>query len=126
MEYQTETIKLQLKTRPVQFDEDCRPVDPGIYQRLDREFKARAIFDMWEAVLPNSQGWLGIVDEAGETLIEGDYQTYLHTGSYDQLMEIGKAIGRAHPNMTEFYLVYLNSPADTAAENLRTKIVFKA
>ena len=125
MIYKEETISLRLKTRPVDYGQDCRPTDPDIYQKIDTEFKERAVFDLWEAVLPNARGWLGVVDDEGKQPIEGAYKTYLHTGSYVKLMEAGKEIGRTQPKMTEFYMVYLNSPQDTAEGDLKTKIVFR-
>lgn len=125
MQYVDEDIKVRLKTRSVDYGPDCQPVDPSAYPKFDRDFKSRSKFDIWEAVLMNGQGWLGVVADDGETVIDGRYQTYLHRGSYDRLMELGKQVGRDHPDLVEFYLVYLNSPEEVAEPELQTKIVFR-
>ena len=125
VQYEEERIRLRLKTRPVRYGQDCRPVDSAVYQKIDGDFKQRPVFDLWEAMFPNSEGWLGVIDEEGDRLIEGDFETYIHTGSYKDLMEIGMEIGRTHIKMSEFYFVYLNSPEETAEADLKTKIVFK-
>ena len=96
MQYEEEKIHLRLKTRPVDYGQDCRPVDPTVYQKINEDFKQRPVFDLWEAMFPNSEGWLGVIDEEGDRLIEGTFKTYLHTGSYKDLMEIGMEIGRTH------------------------------
>ena len=126
MQYEQERICLRLKTRPTRYGQDCRPVNPTVYRKMDEDFKQRPVFDLWEAMFPNSEGWLGVIDEGGDRLIEGDFKIYTHTGSYKELMEIGMELGRTHTKMTEFYFVYLDSPEETAKADLRTKIVFKA
>lgn len=120
-----ENIRVRLKTRRVDYGPDCRPVDPSAYSKFDRDFKSRPTFDIWEAVLMNGRSWLGVVADDGETTVEGRYQTYLHRGSYDRLMELGKQVGRDHPDLVEFYLVYLNSPEEVAEPDLQTRIVFR-
>ena len=125
MDYRLEKICLRLKTRPVSYDQDCRPTDPAAYRQMDRDFERRDVPDLWESMLPGGQGWLGVVDKAADKLIEGDFKTYSHSGSYEELLFVGKKIGGSHPAMTEFYFVYLDSPLDLTAEKLRVKIVFK-
>ncbi|MYB39768.1 hypothetical protein F4X86_00540 [Candidatus Saccharibacteria bacterium] len=125
MEYQLENIKVRLKTMPVRYDENCRPPSDAVYQEFDAQNAGREVFDMWEMSMPNSLGWLGVVDEAGETAVEGEFKTYTHAGSYSKLMEVCKGIASSQPSISEFYCIYLNSPADTEEENLRTKIIFK-
>ncbi len=124
MAYQTENITARLKTKPVQYNQDCRPNDPGIYQQFDEEFKDRTVYDIWEMSMPNSLGWLGIIDDDGETVVEGEFKTYTHTGPYSELMEACKDIARRHTDLTEFYCLYLNSPLQVAAKDLQTKIVW--
>ena len=58
-------------------------------------------------------------------MIEGEFKTYTHTGPYPKLMEACMTIGRQHPNLTEFYCIYLNSPLEVPEDNLQAKIVFK-
>ncbi len=125
MEYQEEYIKIRLKTKSIEYGEDCRPADPMVYQDFDKEFKDREVFDIWERLEPGSKSWLGIVDDDGEVAIEGNFKTHIHTGAYDNLMEIGKEIGRGYPNMKDFYFVYLNSPLKVEEKDLKTKIVFR-
>ena len=125
MEYQLENIKIRLKTKPVDYDEQCRPVEGTAYENFNKEHADRTVPDIWEKAMPNTRGWLGVVDETGETAIEGEFKTYTHTGPYGGLMEVCKNIAREHPGLTEFYCVYLNSPLEAAPENLQTKIVFR-
>ncbi len=125
MEYQKEHVKVSLKTESIEYGEDCRPADPTVYQKFDQKFKNREVFDMWERIEPSGESWLGVTDGKGEITIEGDFLTYIHIGSYQDLMEIGMKIGREHPKMKDFYFVYLNSPTEVEEENLKTKIVFR-
>ena len=125
MTYKEERIKVRLKTKPVLYNEDCLPVEEMAYLDFHKENQEREVFDLWEMSMPNSQGWLGVVNEAGETLIEGTFQTYIHQGAYQGLMEVCRNIARQHPKLVEFYCVYLNSPEEVAEANLRTKIVFR-
>ena len=60
--------------------------------------------------MPNSQGWLGVIDDDGETVVEGEFKTYTHTGPYSELMEVCKSIAMENSDLTEFYCIYLNSP----------------
>lgn len=110
---------------PVRYDGDCRPASDAVYREFDAQNKGRETFDVWEMSMPNGLGWLGAVDETGETVVEGEFKTYTHAGSYSKLMEVCKGIAGSQPSISEFYCVYLNSPADTAEEDLRTKIIFK-
>lgn len=125
MQYKTETIKVRLKTIPVQYDEHCRPPSDSVYRDFDRQHATREVFDIWEFAMPSAAGWLGIIDAAGETAIEGEFKTYVHTGAYSTLMEACKQIASSQPTISEFYCIYLNSPEDTAEGDLRAKIIFK-
>ena len=125
MNYQIENINTRLKTKSVQYDQNCRPVDPGVYQQFNEERKGRAVYDFWEKGEPNSQGWLGVIDDNGETVIEGEFKAYTHTGSYSGLMEVCKSIAMENQNLTEFYCIYLNSPDNTPKADLKTKIIFR-
>ena len=125
MQYKTEKIKIRLKTVPVEFGMNCRPLDPSVYQKLDQRFSGRPVFDIWEKTVPGGQSWLGVVDPKGDMLIEGEFMVHIHTGSYKELVEIGMQIGSQHKNMTEFYFAYLNSPFAVKEHELQTKIVFK-
>ena len=110
---------------PVQYDGNCRPASDTVYQELDTQNGGREVFDIWEMAMPNSLGWLGVIDEMGETTVEGEFKTYTHKGSYLKLMEICKGIASSQPSISEFYCIYLNSPADTEEKDLRTKVIFK-
>ena len=125
MDFKQEKIKIRLKTEPVDYDENCLPVDKTIYQKFDQKHKDRQVFDIWEMSLPNSRGFLGITNEAGDTLVEGLFKTYLYQGAYTGLMDVCKNIVQKHPKVIEFYIVYLNSPNKVAESDLKTKIVFR-
>ena len=121
-----ENITARLKTKPVQYDQNCRPNNPGVYQQFNEECKDRAVYDLWEMGISNSQGWLGVVDDDnGETVIESEFKTYTHTGSYLKLMEVCKSIAMENQNLTEFYCIYLNSPDNTPEADLKTKIILR-
>ena len=97
MEYTSEHIKVKLKVIPLEYGEDLRPLDTMVYQKLDQEHKERKVFDMWERMDPRTESWLGVIDDNGEVTVEGDFKTYLHRGSYQELMKIGMQIGREVP-----------------------------
>ena len=125
MEYTNEHIKIKLKIIPVEYGEDCRPLDPMIYQKLDQKHKGRKVFDIWERMEHKTESWFAVIDDDGEVTVEGDFKTYLHTGSYQDLMKIGMQIGGEHKNLKDFYFVYLNSPEEVEEKDLKTKIVFR-
>ena len=124
MEYGLENIKVRLKTVPVRFDGGCRPPSDAVYRELDARHKDRESFDMWEMAVPNATGWLGVPDEAGETEIAGEFKTRAHAGSRSELMEACKRIAGSQPSISEFYCVYLSSPAG-GEKGLKTKIIFR-
>ena len=109
MDYQTERLNLRLKTEPVGY-QNCRPADPQAHQRFDAKYRSRTIPDIWEKNLLEGEGWLGCVDEAGETVVDGDCKTCLYTGPYLGLMAAGKRVTQQNPDLTEFYFVYLSPP----------------
>lgn len=125
MDYQIEKVSVRLKTRPVQYNQDCRPDDMSVYPKFDKEFKDRAVYDIWEMSIPNSQGWLGVVDNNGDKVVEGEFKTYAHTGPYSGLMEACKTIAMDNPGLTEFYCIYLNSPDNTPEPDLKTKVILR-
>lgn len=125
MDYQIENIAVRLKTVPVQFNRECLPEDMGVYSKLDNDFKDRDTFDIWEMGMPNSQGWIGIVDSDGDKTVEGEFKAYTHTGAYSGLRENCKAIAMDNPGLAEFYCIYLNSPQDTPEADLKTKIIVR-
>ena len=125
MDFKQEEIKVNLKTEPVDYDENCLPVDKSTYQKFDQKHKSRQTFDIWEMSRPSGQGFLGVVDEAGDVKVEGVFKTYLHQGAYSNLMGVCKDIVKQHPQVVEFYIVYLNSPEKVAEADLQTKIVFR-
>ena len=125
MDFQTEEIKVSLKTQPVDYGENCLPKDKEAYQRFNQEHKNRPKFDIWEKSIPNGQGFLGVINKKGDTIVEGSFKTYTHKGSYSKLMEICKNIATSNPNIVEFYCVYLNSPEEVSENDLKTKIIFR-
>ena len=125
MNYRIENVTDRLKTKPVQYNQDCRPDNPSVYQQFDEEFKDRAIYDIWEMSMPNNRGWLGVIDEDGKTVVEGEFETYTHTEPYSGLMEACKSIAMENSNLTEFYCIYLNSAQNTPEQELRTKVILR-
>lgn len=125
MDYQIEKVSVRLKTVPVQFNQDCLAEDMSAYNQLDNDSKGRAVWDIWEMSLPNSLGWIGVVDPAGDKAVEGEFKAYIYTGAYSSLKETCKAIANDNPGLTEFYCVYLNSPEKTPEADLKTKILVR-
>ena len=125
MEYTSEHIKVKLKVVPLEYGENLRPLDPMVYQKLDQEHKGRQTFDIWERMDPRTESWLGLIDDEGEVAVEGDFKTYLHAGSYQELIKVGMQIGREHQHLKDFYFVYLNSPEEVEEKDLKTKIIFR-
>ena len=125
MEFENKSIKVRLRVIPVEYGADCRPLDATIYQRLDQKHQGRKVFDIWERMDPRSESWLGVVDDQGEVVVEGNFKSFLHTGSYQDLMKIGMQIGRQEAAMKDFYFVYLNSPLEVEEKDLKTQILFR-
>ena len=125
MEFKNTNIKVRLRVIPLEYGADCRPLDATIYQQLDQKHQGRKVFDIWERMDPRSESWLGVVDDEGEVVVEGNFKSFLHTGSYQDLMKIGMQIGRQEPAMKDFYFVYLNSPLEVEEKDLKTQILFR-
>ena len=122
MKFENEDIKVRLTVIPMEYGADYRPLDSMVYQNLDQEHKGRKIFDLWERMDPRSESWLGVLDDEGAVVVEGTFKTYLHTGSYQDLMKTGMQIGREEPAMKDFFFVYLNSPLEVEEKDLKTKL----
>ena len=121
--YAQENIKVKLITKPMKFL-NYRPLEMEKYQQI--VMANEAIFQgvMYEKGVADGVGWIGLPADNGQEAIEGQFTTYLHRGSYDQLEGAFQQIMTDYPEAQEFYLVYLNSPQEVAVGELRTKIMF--
>ncbi len=78
-------------------------------------------------------GWIGVEVENSEKAandsriikLSGEYKSYEHEGPYNQLGRVYKEIMEDEPAAKEYYSIYLNNPATTEEENLKTLICFR-
>lgn len=119
MEYSKETIKVTLKTMPGWFF-FFRPLRVP-YDKLAQEKGG----PMWEKSASFGRGWIGIEHPEGDTKIAGEFNTYVHKGSYKGLGKTFQQIMQDHSSAREFYTIYVNSPKEVSEAELETKIVFR-
>ena len=76
-------------------------------------------------------GWIAVEVEKPERErtdvihLEGEFQVYEHIGPYNRIGDAVQRILRDNPHAKDFYNVYMNNPASTAPEELRTQIWFR-
>lgn len=119
MNYSKEKINVKLKTMPGWF---------FFYMPLSVPYKKLALEKggaMWEKSTFLGRGWIGIEHEAGDKMVEGEFNTYIHKGEYKKLKNVFKNIMKDYPETREFYSIYLNSPEEVSESELETKIIFR-
>ncbi len=119
MEYKQEKINVKLKTMSGWFFL-FRPVLVP-YDKLAE----KKVGEMWEKSVAFGKGWIGAPHSKGNVEIVGEFNTYVHKGSYTELGKTFQQIMKDHPQAREFYSVYLNNPRKVKPEELETKIIFR-
>lgn len=102
------------------------------YDKIASHVESSLDFGMIECAPLFGNGWIGLpVNSPQDTdletkTVQGVFISYTHVGPYKGLGQAYKKIMKDYPKSKDFYNVYVSEPDKTPAEELITKILFRA